>query len=135
MDELAPSPGRCLARDEQDDRDQEQGASRECSSRPGRQASVLHGDRESGHPAQRTLDQRRLADLTQPFRRLGADRTGTGQGSGLGLSIVAAITQAHHGTLDLRARPDGGLRVTITFPRTDGRATAQAPNTETGVAR
>ncbi|MER5434178.1 HAMP domain-containing sensor histidine kinase [Streptomyces sp. NPDC002588] len=81
------------------------------------------------------LDQRRVADLAQPFRRLGADRTGTGQGSGLGLSIVAAITQAHHGTLDLRARPDGGLRVTITLPRTDGRATAEAPGTETGVAR
>ncbi|GAA4809113.1 ATP-binding protein [Streptomyces ziwulingensis] len=81
------------------------------------------------------LDQRRVADLAQPFRRLGADRTGTGQGSGLGLSIVAAITQAHHGTLDLRARPDGGLRVTITLPRADGRATAKAPGTETGVAR
>ncbi|MFI8895810.1 sensor histidine kinase [Streptomyces paradoxus] len=81
------------------------------------------------------LDQQRVADLTQPFRRLGADRTGTGQGSGLGLSIVAAITQAHHGTLNLHARPHGGLRVTITLPRTDGRATAQAPNTETGVAR
>ncbi len=80
------------------------------------------------------LDQRRVADLAQPFRRLGADRTGTGQGSGLGLSIVAAITQAHHGTLDLRARSDGGLRVTITLPGTDGRATAEAPSTETGVA-
>ncbi|MFJ8863749.1 sensor histidine kinase [Streptomyces sp. NPDC102451] len=81
------------------------------------------------------LDQRRVADLVQPFRRLGADRTGTGQGNGLGLSIVAAITQAHHGALELRARPDGGLRVTITLPRTDGRATAEAPDTETGVAR
>ncbi|MEV6764378.1 HAMP domain-containing sensor histidine kinase [Streptomyces sp. NPDC051105] len=79
------------------------------------------------------LDQQRVADLAQPFRRLGADRTGTGRGSGLGLSIVAAITQAHHGTLDLRARPDGGLRVTITLPRTDGRATAGAPDAETGV--
>ncbi|MET9887947.1 HAMP domain-containing sensor histidine kinase [Streptomyces sp. NPDC006430] len=81
------------------------------------------------------LDQRRVADLARPFRRLGADRTNTGQGSGLGLSIVAAITQAHHGTLDLRARPDGGLRVTVALPRTDGRATAEAPGTETGAAR
>ncbi|MFD7710136.1 sensor histidine kinase [Streptomyces sp. NPDC059786] len=85
---------------------------------------------ESGGPV---LDQRRVADLALPFRRLGADRTGTGQGSGP--SIVAAITQAHHGTLDLRARHGGGLRVTITPPRTDGRATVEAPNTETGVAR
>ncbi|MFB7999385.1 sensor histidine kinase [Streptomyces sp. NPDC056002] len=81
------------------------------------------------------LDQRRVAELAQPFRRLSADRTGTGQGSGLGLSIVAAITQAHHGTLDLRARPDGGLRVTIILPRTDSRATVEALDTETGVAR
>ncbi|MFE0579681.1 ATP-binding protein [Streptomyces sp. NPDC058874] len=81
------------------------------------------------------LDQRRVADLGQPFRRLGADRTGSGRGSGLGLSIVAAITRAHHGTLDLRARPDGGLRVTVTLPRTDGRATAETPHTERGVVR
>ncbi|MFF8905066.1 sensor histidine kinase [Streptomyces olivaceoviridis] len=81
------------------------------------------------------LDQRQVADLARPFRRLGADRTGTGQGSGLGLSIVAAITQAHHGTIDLRARPDGGLRVTITLPGTDGKATAEAPDTVTGAAR
>ncbi|MDT0395693.1 MULTISPECIES: HAMP domain-containing sensor histidine kinase [Streptomyces] len=87
---------------------------------------------ESSGPA---LDQRRVADLARPFRRLGADRTGTGEGSGLGLSIVAAITQAHHGTLDLRARPDGGLRVTVALPRTDGRATAEAPDTETSAAR
>ncbi|MEU1369152.1 HAMP domain-containing sensor histidine kinase [Streptomyces sp. NPDC005803] len=80
------------------------------------------------------LDQRRVAELARPFRRLGADRTGTGQGSGLGLSIVAAIAQAHHGTLDLLARPDGGLRVTITLPRTDGSATAKTPDTETSVA-
>lgn len=81
------------------------------------------------------LDQRRVTDLAQPFRRLGADRTGTGRGSGLGLSIVEAIAQAHHGTLALRARPDGGLRVTIALPRTDGGAAAEAPGTETGVAR
>lgn len=87
---------------------------------------------ESGGPV---LDQRRVADLAQPFRRLGADRTGTGRGSGLGLSIVAAITQAHHGTLDLRARPDGGLRVTITLPRAAGGATVGAPHAENSVAR
>lgn len=80
------------------------------------------------------LDQQRVADLAQPFRRLGADRTSTGRGSGLGLSIVAAIVAAHHGTLDLHARPDGGLRVTVTLPRTDDR-TAAALNAERDVAR
>jgi signal transduction histidine kinase len=62
------------------------------------------------------LDQRQVAELAQPFRRLGADRTGSDSGTGLGLSIVAAIAAAHGGTLDLHARPEGGLRVTIGLP-------------------
>ena len=62
------------------------------------------------------LDQRQVAQLGQPFRRLGADRTGSDTGSGLGLSIVAAIASAHLGALDLRARPEGGLRVSIALP-------------------
>jgi signal transduction histidine kinase len=62
------------------------------------------------------LDQRAVAELAKPFRRLGADRTGSDKGSGLGLSIVAAIAEAHGGTLDLRAREDGGLRVCVELP-------------------
>jgi signal transduction histidine kinase len=62
------------------------------------------------------LDPAQVAGLAQPFRRLGADRTGSDDGSGLGLSIVAAIGHAHYGTLQLHARPDGGLMVTITLP-------------------
>ena len=62
------------------------------------------------------LDQEQVSQLAQPFRRLGADRTGSDHGSGLGLSIVEAIATAHGGTLDLRARPEGGLRVSIALP-------------------
>jgi hypothetical protein len=62
------------------------------------------------------LDPAQVAGLAQPFRRLGADRTGSDDGAGLGLSIVAAITQAHRGSLQLHARPGGGLAVTITLP-------------------
>jgi signal transduction histidine kinase len=62
------------------------------------------------------LDQRQVDELSQPFRRLEADRIGTDKGSGLGLSIVAAIAEAHGGTLDLRARPGGGLRVCVELP-------------------
>jgi signal transduction histidine kinase len=51
-----------------------------------------------------------------PFRRLGADRTGSEKGAGLGLSIVASIAEAHGGKLELRARADGGLRVAIELP-------------------
>jgi signal transduction histidine kinase len=66
----------------------------------------------------RVLDQRQVAGLAQPFRRLGADRTGSDQGSGLGLSIVAAIAEAHGGTLGLQARDGGGLRVRVELPAT-----------------
>lgn len=62
------------------------------------------------------LDLTQVALLAQPFQRLGVDRTGSDNGSGLGLSIVAAIATAHGGRLNLRARPEGGLRVTITLP-------------------
>ncbi len=62
------------------------------------------------------LDPAQAAGLAQPFRRLGVDRTGSDDGAGLGLSIVAAITQAHRGSLQLHARPGGGLKVTITLP-------------------
>jgi signal transduction histidine kinase len=61
----------------------------------------------------RLLDQREVDRLTQPFERLGVERTGS---SGLGLSIVAAVAAAHGGRLALLARPRGGLRVSITLP-------------------
>ncbi|MEU6407272.1 ATP-binding protein [Microbispora sp. NPDC046933] len=64
----------------------------------------------------RVLDQRDVDRLARPFERLGADRTGSENGSGLGLSIVAAIAAAHGGRLELLARPGGGLRVSIALP-------------------
>jgi signal transduction histidine kinase len=51
--------------------------------------------------------------LLEPFRR-GAGRVGR-RGQGLGLSIVAAIVAAHDAELNLRAQPDGGLDVEVTF--------------------
>ena len=54
--------------------------------------------------------------LVEPFRRLGGDRrAGTDPHHGLGLSIVRAIAAAHGGTLDLKARPEGGLVITVRF--------------------
>ena len=61
----------------------------------------------------RVLDQREVDRLAQPFERLGGERTGS---SGLGLSIVAAVAAAHGGRLAMLARPEGGLRVSITLP-------------------
>jgi len=66
------------------------------------------------------LGQDQVRELSQPFRRIGVDRTGSDEGSGLGLSIVAAIAEAHGGELDLRARPEGGLRVSIQLPAAAG---------------
>jgi len=53
--------------------------------------------------------------LVEPFRRQVPDRTSTStrRGSGLGLSIVAAITDAHGGTIDLAAQEGGGLQITV----------------------
>ncbi len=68
---------------------------------------------ESGGPP---FDQRAVTQLAEPFRRLGAERTGSQNGHGLGLSIVGAVAAAHGGNLELNARPEGGLRVQITLP-------------------
>ncbi|WP_330274149.1 HAMP domain-containing histidine kinase [Lentzea sp. NBC_00516] len=65
---------------------------------------------ETGGPV---FDQREVDRLSRPFERLGGDRIGS---SGLGLSIVAAVAAAHGGQLALLARPEGGLRVSLTLP-------------------
>jgi len=59
------------------------------------------------------VPQDRVDELFEPFRRLDPDRTASGEGAGLGLSIVAAIARAHGGTVILRANPDGGLTVRV----------------------
>jgi signal transduction histidine kinase len=68
---------------------------------------------DSGGPR---LQERDVRALAQPFRRLGAERTGSENGVGLGLSIVSAIASAHGGRLELHARDQGGLRVLIELP-------------------
>ena len=65
--------------------------------------------------------------LLQPFQRLGTDRTGYGEGLGLGLSIVQAITQAHGATLTIRPQPSGGLHAEVSFPEP-----SSAPGTHAG---
>ncbi|SDM37426.1 sensor histidine kinase [Allokutzneria albata] len=56
--------------------------------------------------------------LIEPFQR-GTERVRTDEhaGVGLGLAIVHSIVRAHEGTLDLAARPTGGLLVTVRLPR------------------
>ncbi|KOX13589.1 HAMP domain-containing sensor histidine kinase [Nocardiopsis sp. NRRL B-16309] len=55
--------------------------------------------------------------LFEPFHRGDEARLrGARPGSGLGLSIVRSIAVAHGATAVARARPDGGLVVTVGFP-------------------
>ncbi|TQS29277.1 HAMP domain-containing sensor histidine kinase [Microbispora sp. KK1-11] len=53
--------------------------------------------------------------LFHPFQKLAPERHGRRDGYGLGLAIVAAVTQAHHATLTTSARPEGGLSITVRF--------------------
>ncbi|AKJ15654.1 histidine kinase [Streptomyces incarnatus] len=62
--------------------------------------------------------------LFEPFRRL-TDRIGSARGSGLGLSIVRAVAQAHGGDAVAVPRPGGGLTVCVTLPARAGSAGAR----------
>ena len=58
-----------------------------------------------------------IARLFRPFERLATTRAANSSGHGLGLSIVAAIAGAHNATITAHARPEGGLRIQVSFPR------------------
>jgi signal transduction histidine kinase len=62
------------------------------------------------------VPQQELQRLFQPFQRMAPDRTGRGEGLGLGLSIVQAVGAAHGATVTATSRSDGGLRVEVAFP-------------------
>ncbi len=53
--------------------------------------------------------------LFRPFQRIGTARVTGADGHGLGLSIVSAIADAHGAELQARARPEGGLEITVGF--------------------
>jgi signal transduction histidine kinase len=61
------------------------------------------------------VDPDRVAELFEPFRRGGVDRTAQ-SGTGLGLSIVRAVVLAHGGQVSADAVRGGGLTVTVRLP-------------------
>ena len=64
-----------------------------------------------------------LEKVFEPFYRLESSRNRQTGGTGLGLTIARSIVENHGGKLALRNRPEGGLEVSITLPR----STAAAP--------
>lgn len=56
-----------------------------------------------------------IANLFEPFRRA-TDRVDSTAGSGLGLSIVRTVAEAHGGRVAAEASPGGGLSVEVVLP-------------------
>jgi hypothetical protein len=57
-----------------------------------------------------------LPDAFEPFSRTDAGRTRSYGGAGLGLSIVRAVAEAHHGTASAANLPGGGALVELRLP-------------------
>lgn len=72
--------------------------------------AICVADRGPGIPA----DQ--VERLKRPFTQLGSARSNV-QGAGLGLAIVERIARMHGGSLELEARPGGGLLARIRLGR------------------
>ena len=68
-------------------------------------------DRGPGIPAAE------LEKVLYPFYRVEVSRNRETGGAGLGLAIAKDIVEGHGGRLEVANRPDGGLRVTLDFPR------------------
>jgi signal transduction histidine kinase len=57
--------------------------------------------------------------LFKPFQQLDDERTSHDAGHGLGLAIAASIAMAHGASIAAKAKPDGGLDVTVSFRLAD----------------
>jgi len=79
--------------------------------------SVEVRDRGPGIPAEHR---------EQIFERFWRARKSSGEGAGLGLSIVRAIVQRHHGSISVADNPGGGAVFRLAFPLATQCATAQA---------
>ncbi|ARX89251.1 histidine kinase [Streptomyces alboflavus] len=86
---------------------------------PGGWARVCTGVRD-GRPVLRVtnsgpvIPHERVEALFQPFQRF-ETRAGSPDGHGLGMSIVAAVAEAHSAPVTARPGSEGGLDITVTF--------------------
>jgi two-component system, OmpR family, sensor kinase len=62
------------------------------------------------------LTEEQAERVFERFYRADSSRTRASGGAGLGLSIVAAVTEAHGGTAEARSTPGGGATFVITLP-------------------
>ena len=62
------------------------------------------------------IDPEHAARVFERFYRVDASRGRDSGGAGLGMAIVAAIVDAHHGTVSLEQTPGGGTTVRVTLP-------------------
>ena len=62
------------------------------------------------------LTEEQAARVFERFYRADTSRARASGGAGLGLSIVAAVTEAHGGTAEARPTPGGGATFVITLP-------------------
>ena len=57
-----------------------------------------------------------LERVLEPFYRVEGSRSRETGGSGIGLSVVKGMIDAHGGELKLSNRPGGGLRIEVFLP-------------------
>lgn len=69
--------------------------------------------------------------IFQRFWRADTSRTRETGGSGLGLSIVASIVEAFHGSVDVRDTPGGGATFRVGFPLSQTRDAAEQLDRDT----
>jgi two-component system, OmpR family, sensor kinase len=66
------------------------------------------------------LSKEQAARVFERFYRADSSRARASGGAGLGLSIVAAVTEAHGGTAEIRPTPGGGATFVIALPLAAG---------------